>query len=102
MSEVVSVNNSSNNYMHNGQKPVVGIIVPPDKLPNKILFSAMDELRHFKQIEADMYQGQLNTKPHKKGLPKIIKIALGAVAIWLAYAVLKEPAINKFRKIFHK
>ena len=102
MTEVVSVNNPVNNSMHYGQKPVVGIIVPPDKLPSKMLFSAMDELQHYKHIEADLYQGELQAKPKKKGFPQVLKFTLGTIAVWLSYVVLKQPVVDFLKKIFHR
>jgi hypothetical protein len=100
MVDSVRVNNPANNSMHYGDKPAIGIIVPPDKLPSKILFSAMDELKRYKQVESDLYQAQSAATPKKKGFPMVLKIALSTFGIWLAYTVLKPSIVNLFKKVF--
>ena len=103
MVEVSNMNNTvNNNSMHYGNKPIVGVIPLPDKLPSKVLFSAPDAFDAYNKIEKEIYQGQRMAKPKKKGLPKIIKIALGVAAVWLGYIIAKPSLQKIFKKLFKK
>lgn len=96
----LSVENPANKQMHYGNQTLVGVFSPPDKLPNKEVFSATKEIVRFNQIQQDLFSAQRKATPKKKGTPKIIKIALGAVATWLTYVVVKEPIEKFLKKIF--
>ena len=96
----LSVENPANKPMHYGDKPIVGVFSPPEKLPHKTVFSATKEIERFNQIQQDIFFAQSKATPKKKGTPKIIKIALGTIAAWLAYVAVKEPIGKFLKKIF--
>lgn len=75
------VENPSNKQMHYGDKPIVGVVDFPDKLPVRRPYNYFEAQTLYNGIMNDVFiqQQQANPQKVKKGVPKIIKIALGAM-----------------------
>ena len=99
---VVEVANPLNQKMHNGDKPVVGVIPASDALPNRVLYTNANANRVYNDIQYDIYQGVKNASPPKKGgFPPVLKIL--AAAVLLGTAIIFRKNIWKFCKnIFRK
>ncbi|MBP3847896.1 hypothetical protein J6I39_09135 [bacterium] len=96
------VENSANNPMHYGDKPRVGVIDFPDRLPVKRPFNYFEAQALYNNLTHDMWVQQEHANPErvKKGVPKIIKIALGLiVTVPLIFMGVKgiQKIIAKFK-----
>lgn len=79
---VEQIENPANKHMHYGDKPPIGVVNAPNKLPKKVLYSNAEAERIYNQMQYDIYQSQKHTKPPKKGkFPMVLKIILGTLAI---------------------
>ena len=75
------VENPANSSMHYGNKPIVGVIDFPDKLPINRPYNYFNAQAMYNNLQQDMWVQQKRANPDsvKKGIPKIIKIALTAL-----------------------
>ena len=75
------VDNPANVQMHNGNRQLVGVIDFPDKLPVKRPYNYFETQLMYNSLKNDMlvHQKKANPDKAKKGVPKIIKIAIAAV-----------------------
>ena len=100
----VEVTNPANSPMHYGDYPVVGIIKPPDALPNRILYTNAEANRVYNDIQYDIYQTQ---KEHDRIIKKpknwstFFKIVVGAALATLAIVYRKNIA-QFFKSAFQK
>ena len=74
------VENPANKPMHYGEKPLVGVIDFPD-IPNRRPYNYFETQAMYDNFTRDMQVKVQHANPDKfkKGIPKIIKIALGAL-----------------------
>ena len=86
------IENPANNPMHYGDKPRVGIIDFPDRLPVRQPYNYFEAQALYNNLTQDMWVQQEHANPErtKKGVPKIIKIA--------ACIALAVPAILYCKK----
>jgi hypothetical protein len=77
------VENSANSPMHYGDKPRVGVIDFPDRLPIRRPYNYFEAQSLYNNLTQDMWVQQEHANPErvKKGVPKIIKIALGLIVV---------------------
>lgn len=75
------VENPNNSQMHYGNKPIVGIVDFPDRLPVRHPYNYFEAQALYNALQQDMYVQQQHAHPEKvkKGVPEIIKIALGTL-----------------------
>lgn len=97
---VEQIDNPANRNMHYGDRPVVGVIGAPDRLPKKTLYSPQEADKVYNELQYDLYQSEKHTKPPKKGsFPLVLKIIFGAGA--LAFGIAFRKDLSKFlKKIF--
>ncbi len=94
---VEQVDNPANFQMHYGNKPPVGAIGAPDRLPKKVLYSQQEAKRVYEQMQCDIYQKAAHTKkPDKREFPMILKILFGTTTA--ATALIFRKDIAKFCK----
>lgn len=96
------VENPANAPMHYGHKPIVGVVDFPDKLPIRRPYNYFEADALYNRLVHDIYQQQQRANPDKvkKGVPKIIKYALGTLlAIPLIFMGVKgvQKLIAKFK-----
>lgn len=96
------VENPANNQMHYGNKPLIGVIDFPDRLPIRRPYNYFEGQALYNGLQRDIWVEQQKANPEnvKKGVPKIIKIALGAIlALPLIYMGVKgiKMLIAKFK-----
>lgn len=96
------VENPSNRQMHYNSKPIVGVIDFPDRLPVKRPYNYFEAQALYDNFVKDMHVDEQHADPemHKKGVPKIIKLALGTlIALSLAFLGVKgvQNLIAKFK-----
>lgn len=96
------VENPANSSMHYGHKPIVGVIDFPNKLPFNRPYNYFEGDALYNSLQRDIWQQQQHANPDKvkKGVPKIIKYALGALlAVPLIFMGVKgvQKIISKFR-----
>ncbi len=96
------VENPANNFMHNGNKPLVGVVDFPNRLPINRPYNYFDAQATYYNLQNDIWQKQKIANPQnvKKGVPKIIKIAAGTLlAIPLLFCGYKgiQKLIAKFK-----
>lgn len=97
---VEQIDNQANKHMHYGDKPPIGIVNAPDKLPKKVLYSNAEANKIYNQMQHDIYEKQKHTKAPKKGkFPMILKIILGIIGIGAAIRFRKNIG-NRIKKIF--
>ncbi len=106
---VVEVANPINQRMHNGDKPVAGVLTASDALPNRVLYTNANANKVYNDIQYDIYQGVKNASPPKKsGFPTILKIAAGSVLLGTAIIFRKniwqfcKNITGKIKNIFKK
>ena len=75
------VENPSNSPMHYVNKPLVGVIDFPEKLPLKRPYNYFEAQSMYNELTQDMLVKEQHANPErvKKGVPKIIKIALSTL-----------------------
>lgn len=86
------VENPGNSQMHYGNKPIVGVIDFPDRLPVRRPYNYFEAQAMYDSFVKDMYVKEQHADPeiHKKGVPKIIKLALGTlIGVTLAFLGVK-------------
>lgn len=96
------VENPANSPMHSGDKQLVGVIDFPNRLPVRRPYNYFEAQALYNELTQDMYVQEKHANPTKvkKGIPKIIKIALGAlIAASLAFFSVKgiRNLIAKFK-----
>ncbi len=96
--EKLRVENPANRSMYYDQKPLVGVIVPPDYLPSKKLYSYFDGLILFNKLDYDTYELQKNVKNTKGKFPPILKF-FGGIVIG---GLLLSSGIKGIKTIIHK
>ncbi len=108
---VVEVTNPANSNMHYGDKPAVGVISAPDKLPNRVLYTNAQANREYNDIQYDIYQTQ---KEHDRLIkkPKSKKgwfVALGIIALITTaiifrkkFGALCKSVFGKIKNVFKK
>ena len=86
------VANPANNPMHYGDKPRVGVIDFPDKLPVRRPYNYFDAQALYRNLTQDMWIKEEHANPErvKKGVPTIIKIAIGLALLSLPFYALKK------------
>ena len=72
---VEQIENPANKHMHYGDKPPIGVVNAPNKLPKKVLYSNAEAERIYNQMQYDIYQSQ------KRKFPMVLKIILGTLTI---------------------
>ena len=97
---VEQISNPANKHMHYGDKPPIGVINAPDKLPKKVVYSNEQAERIYNEMQYDLYQSEKHAKPPKKGeFPTVLKIIIGGVGLTLGITFRKD--ITKYlKKIF--
>ena len=96
------VENQLNRPMHYGDKPIVGAIDFPDRLPVRRPYDYFEAQEMYDRFYRDMQVKEQHANPQtfKKGVPKIIKIAVGSLItlpfVFLGIRGLKN-LIAKFR-----
>lgn len=96
------VENPANNSMHYGNKPIVGTIDFPDRLPFNRPYNYFEGQALYNSLAQDIWQQEQHADPEKvkKGVPKIIKIALCTLAaiplVFYCYKGIKI-ILNKFK-----
>lgn len=97
---VEQIKNPANKSMHYGDKPPIGVITAPDKVPKKVLYSNAQAERIYNQMQYDLYQSEKHAKPPKKGeFPLILKILTGSAGIILGITYRKDIS-KHLKKIF--
>ena len=96
------VENPANKSMHYGDKPIVGVLDIPDKSPVKRPYNYFEAQALYNSLQMDSWEKQQHANPEnaKKGVPKIIKLALGAlVAVPIIFMGVKgvQKLIAKFK-----
>ena len=99
---VVEIENPANRAMHYGDNRIlVNSIEVPNKLPQKVLYSAIEANRIHDRIENDIYDGLKKAKPYERSkFPTILKIIGGAIG--LAAIICKGKSILKAIKNIFK
>lgn len=97
---VEQIDNPANKHMHYGDKPPIGVISAPDKLPKRVLYSNAQAERMYNEMQYDLYQSEKHTKPPKKGrFPTILKIIIGAAGVTLG-VIFRKDITKYLKKIF--
>lgn len=101
---VVEVFNPANNNMHYGDKPSVGLISAPDKLPNRVLYTNAQANREYNDIQYDIYQTQ---KEHDRMIkkPKSKKAWIGiivGVALLTTAIIFRKKISSAATSVFGK
>lgn len=97
---VEQIDNPANKHMHYGDKPPIGVINAPNKLPQKVVYSNAQANKIYNQMQYDLYQSEKYAKPPKKGkFPTILKILIGTVGITLGYIFRKDLG-KLLKKVF--
>ena len=106
---VVEMANSLNRHMHNGDKPVVGVIAAPDALPNRVLYTNTNANRVYNDLQYEIYQDEKHASPPKKSaLPPVLVLVLGLAGIGTAIVFRKKiyafckGAFSKLINLFKK
>lgn len=96
------INNPANNSMKNGDI-VLGVMSPPDSLPQYQIYNWSEGQKTFNNLQYDVYQESKSAKPisEKKGFPKIYKWLIGIAAAGVLVLLSLKP-INKLIKFFKK
>lgn len=90
------VENPANSNMHYGNKPIVGVLDFPDHLPVKRPYNYFEAQATYNRLTRDIYELSRKSDPDKvkKGVPKIIKYALGFLAS-IPLIILGAKGISK-------
>lgn len=101
--EKLRVENPANAPMHYyNQRPLVGVLTPPDYIPMRRLYSYLDGLILFSKLDHDTYELQKNVKNTKGRFPAILKLigglALGGLLISSGVKGIKKLARMIFRR----
>lgn len=90
------VENPANSQMHYGNKPIIGVIDFPDRLPLNRPYNYFAGEALYNGLQQDIWEQQKHGNPEKvkKGVPKIIKIALGAL-VTIPLFILGGKGIKK-------
>lgn len=75
------IENPANKSMHYGNDPIVGIIPSVQKAPSKKLYTYSEGEKLYNDIGHDIWVESNKAKPKKKGIPLIIKISAGILAL---------------------
>jgi len=97
------VENPSNKQMHYGDKAIVGVVDFPDRLPVRRPYNYFEAQALYNGIMNDVFIQQQHANPQKvkKGIPKIIKLALGTL-IATPFVLIGVKGVNKLiAKIRH-
>lgn len=94
------VENPANMSMHYGDKPLVGVLDVPDKSHVKRPYNYFEAQSLYNSLQVDSWEKQQHANPEnaKKGIPMIIKIAIGA----LIAAPIIFFGVRKIQKIIAK
>ena len=97
------VENPANSSMHYADKPRVGVIDFPDRLPVRRPFNYFEAQALYNNLTQDMLvkEEQANPERVKKGVPKIIKIAVGLALAVPAIIFLRKGIKNLIAKFRH-
>ena len=97
------VENPANSPMHYGDKPRVGVIDFPDRLPVRRPFNYFEAQALYNSLTQDMLVKEEHANPErvKKGVPKIIKIAVGLALAVPAIIFLRKGIKNIIAKFRH-
>lgn len=101
---VVEVSNPANSNMHYGDKPAVGVISAPDKLPNRVLYTNVQANREYNEIQYDIYKTQ---KEHDRMIkkPKSKKswfVIIGAAALITTAVIFRKKIGTVCSSVFGK
>ena len=77
----LNVENPANKYMHNGNQTLVGVLNPPQKPLIKKLYSYFDGQKLYNDLQYDVWVKSEKAHPKKKGVPTIIKLCTGVLAV---------------------
>jgi hypothetical protein len=92
---VEQIENPANRAMHYGDKPPVGTIKAPERLPKKVVYSNTEANRIYNQIQRDIYTDEKKAKPREYAkFPTILKILIGTSII--AGCILCKKEIGNF------
>lgn len=98
---VEQIDNPANKSMHYGRTNV-GILNPPNKLPNVVLFSPQQANYEYDQMQYDIYQKQKHAKPPTpQEFPTILKI-IGGMAAAGGILIFKKDIIKYLKGLFKK
>ena len=99
---VEQVENPANKALHYGNVNV-GILTPPNKLPQVELYSSKKANQEYNQMQYDLFVKQKQAKPpqYRKKFPTILKI-IGGVAIISCAIIFKKSIIKFIKNIFSK
>lgn len=100
---VVEITNPRNQHMHNGDKPVAGVIAASDSLPNRILYTNTYANRVYNDMQYDIYKSAKKTKsPKEKGFTNVFIVLSALIALGTAIKFRKniyDFAKNLYAKI---
>lgn len=90
------VENPANKPMHYGDKPIVGVVDFPDRLPVRRPYNYFEAQALYNDLSQDVWIQQQNANHErvKKGVPKIIKLAVGAL-IAIPFVLMGVKGIKK-------
>ena len=90
------VENPANSNMHYDNKPIVGVLDFPEHLPVKRPYNYFEAQAIYNGLTKDIYELSQKGDPDKvkKGVPKIIKYALGILAS-IPLIILGAKGISK-------
>ncbi len=92
------VESVSNPNMHYGNVDV-GVIIPPDKLPHKVIYSSKEGQRIYNDMQRDLYENSKKAQPPKRKFPLVLKILGGIIAFCAGIIFLgKKFNIGIFKK----
>lgn len=96
------VENPTNSQMHYQNKPLIGVIDFPDRLPVNRPYNYFEAQTLYNGLVHDVWEQQKHGNPNKvkKGFPRILKIVIGAlVAIPLFFIGVKgiKYLITKYK-----
>lgn len=98
---VEQIDNPANKSMHYGSSNV-GILNPPNKLPQVVLYSPKQANYEYNQMQYDIYQKQKQAKPpnpHK--FPTILKI-VGGLAATAGILIFKKDIMKFIKGLFKR
>lgn len=96
-----NVKKIDNPNMHYGNKTVVGVIQPPDRINRQSAYSQIEAKESFNKLHRDVYtRTKFAPEPKKGGIPTILKITAGiaGIASIVLYGKKIGNALIKFIK----